>query len=392
MVTGLIAQYPLGGVAWDYIQYPLGLKNLGHDVYYLEDSGQWPYSPREIGGATDYRYNVEYLAQVMSRFGLEDRWAYHFPGGTLPNGKGLPARWHGLSEAKRDDVLRSADLLINVSSGIGSLEPYCKVRRKAFLDSDPVFTQIRLLSGEDGFRKLVDAHDFHFTFGECLPARYAATGHTWLPTRQPITLSEWRLNWEPRPVFTTVMNWRSYKPLIHNGQTYGHKDMELAKFTRLPELVPETTLELALSAGEARNISRESLTGFGWRVVDAATVSCSLDSYREYIGSSMAEWSVAKHAHVAGRSGWFSCRSACYLAAGRPVAVEDTGFSDVLPTGEGILVFSDPDEAAAGIRNITRNYRRHSIAARRIAEQYFDAGKVLTSLVNRCLDPLEFDV
>jgi hypothetical protein len=377
IVSGLIAQYPLGGVTWDYFQYVLGLTRLGHDVYYVEDTGQWPYNPREGGLGKDCDFNVQYLADIMSRYGLTEQWAYRFP---------WQSQWFGLSDAKRQEVIRSADLLINVSGTLERPEEYRKVSRLAYIDSDPVFTQVKLARGQLDFRKLIDIHDVQFSFGECLSAQVPETGHQWRPTRQPIVLSEWRPEKPFREVFTTVMNWTSYKPVVYGNQTFGQKDLEFMRFRELPSLIAPTVLEIAVNAGKTRGTPRQLLARKGWHVVDPAEVCPDLDSYRRYIESSKAEWSVAKNGYVGGWCGWFSCRSACYLAAGRPVAVQDTGFGAVLPLGEGLLAFRTVEEAVASIKDIEGNYARHAKAARELAAEYFDAAKVLTRLIDEAMN------
>jgi hypothetical protein len=407
IVTGLIAQHPsLGGVTWDYLQYVLGLVRLGHDVYYFEDSGQWPYTLD--GGpsgndwiAYDPTPNVAYLAKVMSRYGLEERWAYRFP---------IRPCWFGLSHKKRREILQSADLLINVSGTLKRPSDYRRVRRLAYIDSDPVFTQVKLklARGQVKFRKRVNAHDVHFSFGECLSKAVPTTGYRWRATRTPIVLSEWRRAVPRREMFTTVMNWTSYKPLRYARHIYGQKNMEFQRFIELPSTIHPTLIEVALSKTQHLNWQNDDrnlpptalefvssqpkwtpsdlLAHMGWRVVDPLRACPDLDSYREYIESSKAEWSVAKNGYVRGQSGWFSCRSACYLAAGRPVVVQDTGFDAVLPVGEGILSFRMLEEAVAAIREVETRYARHAKAARAIAEAYFDSDRVLTRLIEEAMN------
>jgi hypothetical protein len=400
IVTGLIAQHPLlGGVTWDYLQYPLGLARLGHDVYYFEDSGEWPYNiDGGLSGndwvAHDCGENVRYLQNVMSRFGFENKWAYRFP---------IKSQWHGLSDTERTEIVRSADLLINVSGSLEHPELYRRGSKLIYIDSDPVFTQIKLAQGKDEFSTRVNAHDVFFTFGERLPESLPARHYNWRATRQPVVLSEWDSCLPRRDVFTTVMSWTSYEPLAYQGNKYGQKDIEFRRFLNLPAKVGRSTMEVALgklfhtswqSDDEdlSETIARFSgnnpnwtvndlLTHVGWNVVDAMETCCGIDRYREYIQTSKAEWSVAKHGYVFGRPGWFSCRSACYLAAGKPVVAQDTGFSEVLPTNEGILNFKTPDEAAAAIQEVDNHYPKHSAAARAIAEQYFDSDKVLNHLL-----------
>src|SRR5262249_55303459 len=184
-----------------------------------------------------------------------------------------------------------------------------------------------------------------------------------------------------RPTYTPVRSWTSYKVEPHGGGTYGHKDVEFLRFLDLPRRVAPATLEVATGPGRARHAPRELLAAHGWRVVDPAVVCPDLDSYRAYIESSKGEWSVAKNAYVQARSGWFSERSACYLAAGRPVVVQDTGFSARLPVGEGILPFSTVDEAVAAVREVEGDYARHARAARAVAESFFASGKGLPLLL-----------
>ncbi|MBI3326886.1 MAG: glycosyltransferase family 1 protein [Nitrospinae bacterium] len=377
IVTGLIAQYPLGGVTWDYFQYILGLARLGHDVYYFEDTGVWPYNPREGGMSKGCLFNLKYLAELLSRFGLAYKWAYRFP---------WHSQWFGLSDEERQAVIRSADLLINISGVLAYPEEYRQVRRLVYIDSDPVFTQVKLARGQADFRTLVDTHDVCFSFGECLSAAVPATGHRWRPTRQPIVLSEWHPSTPRRDIFTTVMNWTSHNPVLYGGQAYGQKDVEFLRFLELPSMVAPTILEIAVNTGKTRRTPRELLAYKGWSVVDPLEVCPDLDGYRRYIESSKAEWSVAKNGYVIGQSGWFSCRSACYLAAGRPVVLQDTGFGAVLPVGEGILPFTTVEEAVAAIQDVEANYERHAAAARAIAEAYFDSDKVLTRLIEEALE------
>jgi hypothetical protein len=376
IVSGLIAQYPLGGVAWDYLQYVVGLARLGHDVYYIEDTGQWPYSPEEAGTGKSCDYNVGHLRDTLGRFGLEDRFAYRFPWGPT---------WHGMPDGRRTEVIATADLLINVSGVLYRPEEYRAARCMAYIDSDPMFTQLKIAKGQHELKKSVDLHDVHFSFGECLSDCVPDTGHRWQPTRQPILLDQWSPAEPARDAYTTVMNWTSYKDVEFNGEQYGQKDRQMLDVLDLPQRVAPVPLELAIASGKTRRPPIDRLRHHGWRVVDPDQVCNGFDSYRDYIQHSRGEWSVAKHGYVAGRTGWFSCRSACYLAAGRPAVVQDTGFSSVLPTGDGVLVFNDTAEAAAAIRAVEADYEHHCRAARGFAEAYFDAGGVLSSLVARAV-------
>ena len=380
IVSGLVGQYPMGGVAWDYLQYVIGLRLLGHDVYYIEDTGQWPYSPHENRLADDPTWTVAYLNDVMIRFGLEERWAYRFP---------RTGRWYGIAPERRNDVVATADLVLNVSGVLRDPQSYRRRGTLVFIDTDPVFTQLKLSRGQADYRAFVDQHDQHFSFGEMIERSRSReipdTGHIWRPTRQPVVLDEWQTQEPPsRTVFTTVMNWTSYKPIVFEGRAYGQKDVEMKRFMELPS-TSEVPLELAVSPGKTRGVPRGLLERHGWGLVDPMQVCATADDYRDYIQGSMAEWSVAKGGYVTGRSGWFSCRTACYLAAGRPAVVQDTGFSAVLPTGRGVISFATSTEASEGIAAVVADYRAHSTAAREVAREYFDARVVLADLVDRSM-------
>jgi hypothetical protein len=399
VVTGVIAQHPwLGGLTWHYLQYLLGLRNLGHDVYYLEDSGEWPYTlDGGVSGdewiARDCTTNVQYLKSAMERFGLGGRWSYRFP---------RERRWYGMSPSARREVIRSADLLLNVSGTLRRPEEYRGIPRLVYIDSDPIFTQVKLSlrRGHLGFRKRVAAHDVFFSFGEALAREFAA-GYCWRPTRQPVVLSEWSSPPAHRGVYSTVMSWTSYEPLTLRGRVYAQKDREFRRFVDLPARIAPARIELAVNhidhaewqtvgvpdasngEGDVKTMSiADALALHHWTVVDPVKVCGNLDDYRAYVESSKGEWSVAKNGYVEGRPGWFSERSACYLAAGRPVIVQNTGFDSILPAGEGLLAFSHVEEAAEAIAEVERDYARHSRAARGLAAEYFDASKVLSRLLD----------
>jgi hypothetical protein len=314
----------------------------------------------------------------MARFGLADRWAYRFP---------WQSQWYGASEARRREMLSSADLLINVSGCLADPAAHRGAGRLVYIDSDPVFTQVKLARGQADFRASIDAHDVQFSFGEALDGSPVPdTGHCWLPTRQPVLLDEWRGTQSPTRPFTTVMNWSSYNAVAYGDVRYGQKDVELMRFVELPKAVAPIRLELALGkAGKQARAPLDLLAHKGWSIVSPDLVAPDLDRYRDYVRSSAAEWSVAKNGYVQGQAGWFSCRSACYLAAGRPVVVQDTGFGRVLPTGEGLLAFATFDEAVQAITEVHAHWPRHSAAALEVAAQCFDSGRVLASLIERAM-------
>jgi hypothetical protein len=261
-----------------------------------------------------------------------------------------------------------------------------RIPKKIFLDTDPMFTQIALVSGSPEVVERIRAHDFHFTFAENIGAadcRVPSCGLNWVPTRQPIVLEWWPPAAEaPRDVFTTVMNWVSYKPAEFEGETWGQKDVEFMKFVELPVHTPQP-LEIAMGMGPGMKRPTELLRGKGWQIVEPAERLPDPWSYRDYLRSSKAEWSVAKEGYVKSRSGWFSCRSACYLALGRPCVLQDTGWSKIYPSGNGLFAFSTLEEAVAGIEAVNADYTGQSAAARRLAEEFFDARKVLGAMLER---------
>jgi len=249
-----------------------------------------------------------------------------------------------------------------------------------------MFTQVALISSKQDVIDRIGAHDKHFTFAENIGAadcRIPLAGFDWIPTRQPVVLDWWELLAEPpRDVFTTVMNWVSYKSCEYDGETWGQKDVEFLKFVDLPERTSQK-FEIAMGMGPGMKRPTVMLQQKGWQIIEPTEHLPDPWTYCEYLRRSKGEWSVAKEGYVKSRSGWFSCRSACYLALGRPCVLEDTGWSHVYPTGRGLFAYQTIDEARAGIAAVNADYAAHSRAARQLAEQMFDARKVLADLITR---------
>lgn len=381
VVAGLIATYPLGGVAWDYIAYVAGFARLGHEVFYLEDTGGWLYDPRAQTFTDDVSWNIRYLTDAFGYAGvdLSGRWSVRSPDGVH----------HGATGAETERFCQRADLFLNVSGACWLRDGYRGARCSAYLDSDPGYSQAKLDAVARGSASadvtysvnLIQSHDRFFTFAENIndpSCRIPHCGLRWIPTRQPIVLDHWPFTYTPAAAaFTTVMSWKTdvTLPLI-DGVIYGGKDLELARFLDLPQRV-STPLELAV-AGSA---PRDRLRGLGWRIADPQEKSATMAAYRDYLLQSRGEWSVAKQAYVELHSGWFSTRSAAYLACGKPTVLQDTGFSQHYPTGEGIFAFSTPEQAVAALAAIESDYRRHCEAARAAAEREFAAERVLARLL-----------
>jgi hypothetical protein len=370
-------------VAWDYLQYVIGLARLGHDVYYHEDTWSWPYDPLQATYTAQGEYSARYLDRFFAKYAPELRQRWHY--------LHLHETSFGMDRAAFETVARSADLLLNVSGASmfpEHLSPRCV---KVFLDTDPGYNQI-MLSERFAWSENVErwcasvaAHDQHCTYAEnihhadCLIPRL---GFAWKTTRMPVVLPLWQpIAHPPPPVgapWTTVMTWNAFKgKLVYQGVEYTSKGSEFEKLLALPQHV-NVPVKVAVGGVQA---PLQRLAQAGWQVLDGPSMSITPAQYQEFIAESRGELSPAKHVYVALRSGWFSCRSACYLAAGRPVVVQDTGFAAALPVGEGILAFSTLPEAIAAIQEVEGNYVRHAQAASAIASEYFDADKVLTALI-----------
>lgn len=378
--TGAIATFPVGGVAWDYGQYAVGLERLGFDVYYLEDSGVVTYDAERRTYSDDHTYGLSFLRSSLAALSptLADRWHYCAPYGDES---------HGIDRSSMVDIVADADLFLNVSGLCLLRDEYLPSRRKVLIDTDPGWNQFVAYprwdaNAADGGLHSYRRHDAFFTYavnmGEA-GCHVPTLGIDWHPTRPPVLCDRWH-GTGPGDAWTTVMTWDNYgKPVEHEGQVYGSKEPEFLRVERLPAEV-DVPLEVAVG-GIGAPIER--WRDLGWRVVDSTDVSTTLDRYRTYVEASRGEFSVAKNVYVATQTGWFSCRSVCYLAAGRPAVLQDTGFSRWLATGDGLLAFSDAGEAASQIREVERRYDEHRVAARELAAEHFGSDVVLSELVDR---------
>ncbi|MDR1989552.1 MAG: hypothetical protein LBQ09_04895 [Acidobacteriaceae bacterium] len=367
LFAGIIARYPFGGVTWCSLMYLLGLRALGHEVFYIEDTGECVYDPVLNTVSTDPVYGTTYIHNALAPFGLGDRWAFVNYDGT----------YHGQSAETVRAFCKDADLFINLSGGSWFWrDEYQKIPRSAFIDSDPAFTQLAIAKAEPWYVKFFEQFDHLFTFGANIgtPASAIPVGHfRWHHTWQPVTLGDWRTTVPFRDRFTTVMTWQ----IESFADVGGNKDIEFLRVIDLPSRTQQP-FELAINGPQSL------LRQHGWSTVEAMQVSRSPEHYRQFIHSSKAEFGVAKHTYVANHTGWFSDRTECYLAAGRPALVQDTGWTKHLPHGEGLLAFSNLDEAVAGIDALNANYARHAQRATEIAREHFDADRVLTALLDIC--------
>jgi hypothetical protein len=380
ITTGLIGQYAFGGVAWDYIQYVLGFNALGHDVWYLEDTGSWTYDPVKQEPSAECSENVSYLSRIMREFDMGDRWIYR----NEPDGK-----YYGVADEKTaEKIIRQADILVNVSGACWLRPVTAAVKSKLFLDGDPMFTQIRLTRSKE-YLERVRSHEKHFTFGLNIArsrCKVPTLGLKWQPTVQPIALGWWEktlmsdINHIADGAWTTVLNWASYEPVTFEGEEYGQKNSEFLRFIELPAKTAEKFV-IAMGQGPGRNRPTEYLESAGWEIIEPHFYLPDYVAYHNLISKSKGEWSVAKNGYVKSNSGWFSCRSACYLAAGKPVIVQDTCWSEHLPSGDGALAFRTMEDAVACIKEVANNYEHHCQAARIYARTHFDATKVCADLL-----------
>lgn len=374
ILSGTIGLSGLGGQAWAVLQYLLGFRALGHEVFYLEDCGRssWVYIWETEAWTHELDYPAAYVHACLEPFGLGDRWIYRDNYRSL----GMPLdRFLG--------VCARADLLLMRATPFWTWRAeYEKPRRRAFLDVDPGFTQIILANGDRGWLEGISRAERRFTYGQHIgqPGCPAPdTGGPWLKTRPPVFLPEWPVAGGEGTHFTSVMRWQGFKEVTWNGVAYGQRDKEFPAYLELPRRTAQKFLIAQMGA------KPELLTGHGWEVAPGEVVSRTTASYREFIGQSRAEFSVPKNGYVQMRGGWFSDRSVCYLASGRPVLIEDTGLDDWLPVGEGLLTFRNAAEALAGVDAINADYERHRRAARRTAEDHFATDKVLPSLLDAAM-------
>jgi hypothetical protein len=388
IIGGFIGILPAGGVTWDYIQYPLGFRQLGHEVYYIEDTRLYPIYQSDQNNWDDSTSCIAHLEQVMSHFGMRDRWAYRDE---------ASGNCFGLTEKKIKEICKAADIFVNVSCSTYLRDEYLQIPVRVLIDSDPMFTQIQYLNHvrgitvNQGMQQMIEGHNHLFTFGENIGAddcRVPTEGLKWIPTRQPVCLGYWKVTPYPnleQGAFTTLMNWAAFKSLKFDNEYWGQKDVEFKKIFFLPQFVDNIRLSAVVSqtGGTNQVFNREEATKIGWQILDADSNAGNWEQYQQFIISSVGEFSVAKETYVKARTGWFSCRSACYLASGRPVVTQDTGWSSIIPSGKGLFAFQDIEGAKSALEAITADYKQHVHYARMMAEEFFDSSKVLNKLLSR---------
>lgn len=378
IIFGILFFYPLAGVTYQFLHYLIGLRRLGYDPYYVEDSARWIYDPRLNDMAPDPAGNIAMVLPMLKAHGFADRWCFRgcYEGGGC----------HGMSEAQLMELYRDADAFLNVTGAQEIRDEHRAVKRRIYVESDPFVAQVKVAQGDQGMIDLLAAHDMHFSFGENLGAPDCDTPikmFRWLPTRQPVALELWN---DAAPTggstYTTITTWHNKgKDIEWRGEKwYWTKDREFEHFLDLPRLRPQQKFELATSVGEE---VRSLLCDHGWNQTGSIEVSRDADAYKRYIQHSRGEFTVARDQYVRPNTGWFSDRTCCYLAAGRPVITQETGFSKFLPSGKGLFGFRTMDDVLCAVDAVESDYEGNCRTAREIAAEYFDAKKVVGSIMER---------
>jgi hypothetical protein len=374
VVLGMMGRCPFGGQTWLYLNWLRGLARLGHEVWYVEDDATWPYDPRANAISDDPAYAVDYLARVLGRIGLGDRWAYR------ALWKGQDASF-GLSRARLVELYSSCDAILNVCGATVLNDDHGRAPRRVYVETDPVGNQLELAVGKPKTFEVLSAHDTIVTYGE----NYGEPGcgvpltgpFRYLKTRQPVDLDLWPMAFDPgAPHYTTVGNWRQQgHDAVWNGDTWHwSKHHEFLKFIELPRRTARATFAPCLNVDD--DADRRLLADHGWIVTSPLEMSLDPWGYQHFFRASRAEWTVAKDQNVRLQSGWFSERDACYLASGKPVIAQSTGFERFLPTGEGLFAFRTMDDILAAVDVIETDYGKACRAAREIAAEHLEAGRV----------------
>jgi hypothetical protein len=392
VVLGMMGRMPVAGVTWQVLHYLEGFRRLGVTTYYVEDTGEWPYDPDRNTISDDPSYAVRSIGTLLERYGFGARWAY----------RAADDRVFGLSAGELRRLLERADVLVNLTGATVLREEHLRVPIRVYLETDPVLPQIEVAKGNPFHVEMLSAHTHHFTYGENIGQPDCGVPVSRVPyraTRPPVVLDWWTSEAaRPGPCFTTVASWRQAgKDVEWRGETYAwSKHHEFLKIIDLPRRTAQP-LELALAvrgqpAAGSEWVARDAedaeamrrLRQHGWRVVNAMPLSREIAPYRDYVLGSRGELTVAKDQNVRLRSGWFSDRSACYLAAGRPVVTQDTAFGKFVPTGEGLFAFHGLEDIVAALETVNGDYARHARAARTLAEGYFKAEPLLADLLASC--------
>ena len=381
LVMGFMGSCPIAGVIWQHVHYIVGLQRLGHDVYYIEDSARLPYNPETFEVNNEFDYAARLLERLAREFEFKNRWAF-----CARYLRGQPTA--GLSLNRVRQLYREADAILNICGAQEFNDDLLASDRIIYVESDPGVEQIRI---DKGVRSTIDylrRHRALFSFGENVGTEsFPVPTHNmkWLPTRQPVVTDLWKTNRAPSraAVFTSVANWSTsgLKDITWRGEKYlWSKSREFLRFLAAPKKAGET-FELATNIPDAK--TRAKFLRNGWRFHSPLQLSVDYWLYRDYVRRSRGEFTVAKDQYVRLNTGWFSDRSACYLAAGRPVIIQQSGFTQRYGNDGGLFAFSSIKEIVEAVKAINADYAKHSRAAREVAREIFEAEKVLASLLDR---------
>ena len=381
VVMGFMGSMPIAGVIWQHVHYVLGLRRLGHDVVYIEDSARLPYNPETFEVTDEFDYAAQVLTRLAREFDFKSRWGYcarYLPG--------TPTA--GMSLKRIRQLYRDADAILNVCGAQEFNEDLLVSDRILYIESDPGVEQIKIDKGVKSTVEYLRRHHALFTFGENIGTKdfpVPLHGFKWHRTRQPVVTDLWKTAHSPSraAVLTTIANWSTsgLKDIMWRGKKYlWSKSREFLRFISAPQQARET-FEMATNIDDLR--TRRKFERKGWRLTSPLQMSVDYWRYRDYIQRSKGEFTVAKDQYVRLSTGWFSDRSACYLAAGRPVITQETGFTENYGSKEGLLSFQTVDEIVDAVRKINAEYAKHSRAARALACEVFEAEKVLASILDR---------
>jgi len=377
VLWGLLASSPFGGMIWQVLHYLIGLRQLGFDVWYVEDSDKLVYDLTTYDLTSDFKSNVAALSRFMKMVGMEDRWVFR-----------PPERFDDCLGARDFTGLKAlyteADAVINLCGAQELMAHHEQIRCLIYLQTDPVSDQVKVAQGSEDKIKEFDAYDFLFSYGANIghsDCRIPLERYHWHPTRPPVFVDWWNTS-DALPsdaALTTIANWKhAVKDVVWRGETW--RWSKHSEFEKVIDLPRRSSLPLEIAVGAITVKDRDRLRKYGWRTRPSGKLA-DPGVYRDYIQNSLGEFTVAKEQYVRPRSGWFSDRSVCYLASGRPVITQDTGLDRLLPTGKGLHVFTTADEAIAAIEDVAQDYLANVNATRDLVHEYFRADKVLREVM-----------
>jgi hypothetical protein len=377
VILHFVGQMPLAGIAWQAIQYLVGLERLGFEAWYVEDHGANPYDPRQNSVVMDCAYNVDLLRRAMESHGLAGRWAYW---------DAINDVYHGMSRDRVRALYREADALFNLCGAVRLRDEHMACRVRAMIDTDPVYEQIKYAEADREARAYLDAHTHFFTYGENVGGPgwiVPLCDIPWQGTRPPVVMDLWPRAAGEGGAWSTIATWENKgKNIAFAGETYvWSKHVNFLRFLDVPRSSRDRfSMAMLPPDGEVERL----VIGNGWTLADPRPISADMTRYGDFIRASRGEFTVAKDIYVRPMSGWFSDRSVCYLASGRPVVTMRTGWSRFYPSGEGLFEYADRAGAIAAIDAVASDYPRHGRAARDLAAEYFAADRVLPAVLAGC--------